>query len=184
MRILYISMIAVGLVTAACSNTQPPTAAPTPAPLPSPSAAPDPTPDPSIPPAGSGCGQPYPPPISVLKVKIHIHTPQYWIIDSTPIVGPNLVYCREIGYSDGRSYCPVRPDVSNERVACEAWAVGKAEDTGKPGPTWVLNGKTWCTGKESGCEHSENPFQVHAFSGGLYQACVSNGVCASVQVDR
>jgi hypothetical protein len=108
MRILCVSVIAFGVITAACSNTQPPTAAPTPAPLPSPTAAPDPTPNPSIPPAGSGCGHPYPPPVSVLKVKIHIHTPQYWIIDSTPLVGPNLVYCREIGYTDGRSYCPVR----------------------------------------------------------------------------
>jgi hypothetical protein len=62
--------------------------------------------------------------------------------------------------------------------------VGIAEDTGKPGPTWMLNGKTWCGGKESGCEHPDNPFQVLAYSGGLYQACVSNGVCGSVQVDR
>jgi hypothetical protein len=135
MRILCVFVIASGLMVAACSNTQTPTAAPTPVPLPSATAAPDPTPDPSIPPAGSGCGQPYPPPISQLKVKNHFHTPQYWIIDSTPLVGPDLGYCREIGFTDGRSYCPVRPEGHPERVACEAWAVGTAEDTGKPGPT-------------------------------------------------
>ena len=35
---------------------------------------------------------------------------------------------------------------------CETWIVGNAKDTGKPGPTWTVNGQ-YCTGPASGCEH-------------------------------
>jgi hypothetical protein len=172
----------------ACGGSSSPTTAIIPAPVSVATPAPSPTPTPadaSVPPAGSGCGQPYPPPISRVIVKIHIHTPDYWTLDSTPQVGPDWNYCREAGFTDGRSWCPVRPEGHPERVACENWAVGKAEDTGRYGPTWSHENETWCTGPESGCvNHPDNQYQLNVMAGGWYEACVKGDVCGAVKVDR
>jgi hypothetical protein len=173
------------VVVAACGGAATPTTpiAPTPAPTVAP--APSPTPGQDIPPAGSGCGLPYPPPISRVIAKVHIQTPDYWTLDSTPQVGPDHNYCREVGFTDGRSWCPVRPEGHPERVACENWAVGKAEDTGRYGPTWDLEGETWCTGPASGCmQHPDNQYQLNVIAGGWYNACVKGDVCGRVKVDR
>jgi len=141
----------------------------------------------AVPPAGSGCGKPYPPPLSRFNVKIHIpgtdKDPD--TLDSTPIVGPNLEYCTSIGYAD-RTLCPVRLEGSPERLACEAWAVGNARDTGKPGPTWTREpGGTLCTGPASGCGHHEaNPYALYVYKGGTYRATAANGAYGEVYVDR
>ncbi len=37
-----------------------------------------------VPPAGSGCGRPYPPPISRFKCKVHLQAPEYHTGDATP----------------------------------------------------------------------------------------------------
>jgi hypothetical protein len=141
-------------------------------------------PDPNAPPAGSGCGKPYPPPISRITAKIHSKGKEYYTLDSTPMIGPNLAYCREIGFTDGRSICPVRPEGSPERAACEAWRVGNAKDTGRPGPTWTLNGH-YCTGPASGCQNSpDNQYQLLAYLGGTYIACAENDACGQVIVER
>ena len=50
---------------------------------------------------------------------------------SSGTTGPTA---RAIGFTDGRSLCPVRPEDSPERVPCETWRVGYAKDTGPPGP--------------------------------------------------
>ena len=121
--------IACGSSPATPGAPVPPTAAPTPPPTP--------TPDPGIPPQGSGCGEPYPPELARINVKLHIKAPEYFTLDSTPLVGPSPEFCREIGYTDGRQFCPVRLEQDPERNACEAWVMGNAEDTGKPGPTWM-----------------------------------------------
>jgi hypothetical protein len=176
----------VVLLSVACSGGQTPTTPTTPTPVPTATPAPTPTPvDPDIPPVGSGCGQPYPPPISRVMVKIHLHTPDYWTLDATAQVGPDHNYCREIGFTDGRSWCPVRPEGHPERVACENWAVGKAEDTGRYGPTWAHEGEKWCTGPDSGCmNHPDNQHQLNVIAGGWYDACAKNEVCGWVRVDR
>lgn len=180
-------LLLVGLLAVACSNTTPatPTAPIAVAPKASPTPSATPTPDDGVPPASSGCGQPYPPRISRVIVKLHIQTPDYWTLDSTAQVGPDFNYCREIGFTDGRSWCPVRPEGHPERLACEAWAVGKAEDTGRFGPTWSREGESWCTGPESGCmQHPDNQSQLNVIAGGWYNACVKGDVCGWVKVDR
>jgi len=161
-----------------------PNPAPTPdaAPTPSPAPTPDPIPDPEPPDAG-GCGRPKPPEISRIKAKIHLHGPRGYTLDSTPLVGPDGAYCEKIGFIDGRVYCPVRAEGAPDREACEALAVGRAEDTGRAGPTWTRNGQL-CSGEAAGCEnHPDNQYLLLAYASGNYEACASNGVCGSVQVD-
>jgi len=169
----------------AASPTAPLTPPPTPVPVPSA------TPDPDVPPAGSACGKPYPPPITRLKVKIHSKDKDWWTVDATPMVGPAAEYCYAVGFTDGRLICSVRPEGVEDRAACEEWRAGTAKDTGKPGPTWthIENG----TGKTSSCSsapdapcdhHPNGPFTVKAFRGGLYRVCTEAGACAEIDVDR
>jgi hypothetical protein len=146
-------------------------------------------PDPAWPPAGSGCGKPYPEPIHHFNAKVHQKGREYHQLDSTPIVGPDANYCAQIGYTDGRGWCPVRPEGARDREACEAWRVGKAVDTGRPGPTWRYGkGESGelCKGLEvNGCEnHPDNQYKLHAARGGLYTMCAENGACGEVYVDR
>jgi len=79
-----------------------------------------------------------------MGTKIHLKSPSRYTLDTTPLVGPDAAYCKKIGFTDGRSYCPVRTEGSADRAACETYAIGKAKDTGRPGPTWYRNGKL-CT---------------------------------------
>ncbi len=135
-----------------------------------------------LPPIGSGCGRPYPPAVHDVNVSVHIHFGDYDLLDSTPIVGPDADFCRAIGYTDGRAFCPVRQEGSPERSACEGWRMGLAEDTHLPGPTWRRN-EAFCTGPDSGCENEPaNQYQLRAYANGRYTACAQNGICGKVQV--
>jgi hypothetical protein len=170
--------------TPAPTPTPPPTGTPTPPPSPNPTPEPTPVPTPEPPPPSAGtCGSPLPPGIAKVKVKIHLRGPNKYTLDSTPLVG-GAAYCTQIGFTDGRSRCPVRPEGHPEREACEAYAVGHAADTGRAGPTWRRNG-SFCTGPGSGCEnHPGNQYLLWAYKGGTYQACAQNGICGQVEVDR
>jgi len=191
------SLLAAALATGAafagvvsCGGSSTPTAVPTPVATPTPT----PTPDPNVPPAGSACGQPYPPQITRLQVKIHDKDRDFWQLDSTPLVGPDYFYCLNIGFTDGRTICPIRPEGDPQREPCELWRIGKAKDTGRNEVTWIFIGKD---GKESYCSTTmapdapcwryndgEHHTQVMAVKGGLYRACVENGACGEVDVDR
>ncbi len=126
-----------------------------------------------VPPAGSGCGMPYPPPVNRFRVHVYVQNTDTTSLDSTPLV-LDPIYCAEIGYPD-RVECPIRPEGSPERVPCETWAVGYAQDTGRPGPTWTHitdanPGGVLCTGKDSGCvNHPTNQYQVNVYTPGLVQ---------------
>ena len=185
--LLWAAACAFAAQVACGSSPATPTGPPTPVPTPMPT----PTPDPGIPPAGSGCGEPYPPELAMINVKLHMKAPEYFTLDSTPLVGPSSEYCRDIGYTDGRQFCPVRLEQDSERKACEAWVMGNAKDTGKPGPTWMREWETYCTTfAESGCEHNpDNPLSLFIQTGGWYQACRGDGhgdddICGEVEVDR
>ncbi len=163
---------------------------PTVSPSASPSASPPTDPGQPSPPASGGsegaadCGQPLPPPVTQMAAKVHLRGADAWVLDSTPLVGPDPDYCRKIGFTDNRAYCPVRPEGNPQRSACELYAIGRAKDTNRPGPTWYLNGH-FCTGKTSGCDnYPDNQFLLNAYAGGTYQACANNGVCGDVEVDR
>jgi len=159
------------------------------APTPSPTVTPTPLPDEGPLPAepGSGgdgvvsgtCGEPAPPPISRFNVKVLSRQPAHVVLDSTPLVGPDAAYCAEIGYTDGRSFCPVRPPGHPERGACEALRVGQAEDTGRTGPTWSVDGRP-CRGPEargSCLNHPDNQYFVFAYGAGRFRACAAGGAC-------
>jgi hypothetical protein len=174
------AQLACGGSPATPTTPAPPITVPTPAPTP--------TPDSSIPPADSGCGEPYPPDLFRIAVKVHIKSPEYWTLDSTPQVGPNPEYCREVGYTDGREICPVRLEQDADRRACEAWVMGNAKDTGKPGPTWYYEWSQYCTTfAESGCEHNpDNPLSLFVRKGGWYQACRGDAddICGETEADK
>jgi hypothetical protein len=159
---------------------------PTPTPTPSPEASPDPNPTPTPPPTdGAGdCGVPLPPELADINVKVHIKGGQGWVIDSTPLVGPDPAYCALIGFTDGRSFCPVRPEGNPQREACELYVTGRAKDTGRPGPTWYFDG-SFCTGPAMGCEnHPDNQYQAIVYRSGTIEACGKNGVCGELDVVR
>jgi hypothetical protein len=139
-------------------------------------------PGPNAPPPGSGCGKPYPIAITDFGCKIHVRQPDKWVLDSTPLIS-NKAYCAAAGYYDGRSRCPVRPD-GPDREPCENFAVGLAQDTGQPGPTWTRDGK-FCTGPDSGCGHDPgNPYELWVYynGAGMYKVCADDGACCEVYV--
>jgi hypothetical protein len=174
--------------------TADPNASPTPAPIwgaPAPKATPtpEPSPEPSATPEpgsaeGAGeCGSPIPPALSRLNVKVHLKLENSWVLDSTPLVGPDAAYCAKIGFPD-RSVCPVRPEGHPERSACELYVTGRALDTGRPGPTWY-RGSNFCTGPASGCSnHDENQYLLLVHTSGTYRACARNGICGEVAVEK
>ncbi len=179
--------VLLALAAVACGGSGAPTSPPTPIATPTPTPAP--TADPNVPPAGSGCGKPYPPMITRFTAKIHLKEKDSWTVDATPLVGPNGDYCLSIGFTDGRTICPIRPEGADDRLACEMWRSGTARDTGQPGPTWTVifkDGTTsYCTGPTGPCDHHPaGPFSVRAFKGGLYQVCSEAGACGTVDVDR
>jgi hypothetical protein len=165
-------------------TTTPVLGGPAPKPTPTPDAGPQPSPTPDSTGGSGACGNPVPPALSAINVKVHIRGTEAWTLDSTPLVGPNATYCAAIGFTDGRSFCPVRPEGNPEREACELYVTGRAADTGRPGPTWYFGG-SFCTGRSSGCENSEdNQYQLRVFQGGVFRACGRNGVCGEVEADR
>jgi hypothetical protein len=132
------------------------------------------------PPIGSGCGRPYPPVVSRFKCKVHLKSKEYYTLDSTPLVGPNVAYCNSVGFV-GQAICPIRPEGTEDRVACENWRVGKAKDTGRPGPTWTKADGSYCTGPDSGCQNSpNNQYQLFTYVGGSYTVTAENGASCTV----
>lgn len=137
-----------------------------------------------VPPAGSGCGRPYPPPVSRFACKVHLRGPEFYTVDATPKVGPNIAYCTAIGFPT-QSICPVRPEGSEDREACENWRVGRARDTGRYGPTWTTAAGVACTGPESNCSNApDNQYQAQVYRSGSVKATAESGADCTVQVDR
>ena len=95
-------------------------------------------------------------------------------------MGPDANYCAAIGYDDGRSLCTIRPEGAPDREACENWRVGKAKDTGRPGPTWTKGDGSYCTGAASGCENHPNPYSLFTYVSGTYVVTAENGADCTV----
>jgi hypothetical protein len=137
-----------------------------------------------VPPAGTGCGRPYPPPITRFSCKVHLRAPEYHTVDATPKVGPNVEYCNAIGFV-GQSICPVRPEGAEDRAYCENWRVGRAQDTGRWGPTWTNGSGEACTGPDSNCSNTpDNQYQVRVYRSGQVHASAENGAECLLMVDR
>jgi hypothetical protein len=133
--------------------------------------------------APEGCSPPLPPPVERLRVVIH--NDQGWkkVLDSTPLVY-GREYCVAIGFTDGRLFCPPRPEGHPETEACNEVAVGRARDTGRVGPTWTFNGAACQAGASEGVcvNHSDNQFLVFVFGSGTAQACTASGVCGEIVI--
>jgi hypothetical protein len=204
MRAALAPLVAAGLVVASCAGDGktptpserlpnaasliPSAPAPQPTATPTPGAAPEEEPIPAPPGGGSDgevsgeCGEPAPPPVSRINVKVHAQQADRAVLDATPLVGPDAAYCRQVGFTDGRSFCAVRPEGDSERQACEAARVGRAEDTGRYGPTWSANGKR-CDGPDGGASclnHPENQYLAFAYGTGIFRACAASGVCGEI----
>lgn len=199
-------LLAAGAVVAACGGDRvtsrpgerladaaaliPAAPAAQPTPTPTPGSPTDEEAYPAIPggpqgPAGTGgtdCGAPVPPAVSRLTVDVLWRQSDRTVLDSTPLVGPDAEYCRTIGFTDGRAFCPVRPEGHPERSSCEAARVGRAADTGRFGPRWSVDGRP-CVGPAGGASclnHPDNQFLVFAYGAGRFRACAENGVCGEI----
>jgi hypothetical protein len=126
-----------------------------------------------------GCGEPQPPRISRVAVGVLHSQPTQRVLNSSPLVGPDGAYCKAIGYTDGRLFCPLRPDGHPEREACEALQVGRATDTGRIGPTWTVNGRS-CLGTPGAAScgpHPDTQVLALTYGAGIFRACVAGGIC-------
>ena len=74
-----------------------------------------------------------------------------------------------------------------QRRECEAYAVGRAEDTGRVGPTWTREDGEYCTTfEETFCaNHPDNQYQLWVYCGGIkYRACAANRACGEIMTDK
>lgn len=188
--------VAIGAIVAAlaltgCGGGGSPTQS-SPSPTPAPAPTPSPTPSTPTPPAeAAGCSDPKPGPLAKMEV-VTQNLGRRKTLDATPLVGPDRNYCAAIGYTDGRRFCPTRPEGHPERGACDALIIGAAADTGRIGPTWTTVVGTEakpCLKDATGatppyCEnHPDNQFLVYGFGPGTFQACGYTGVCGEIFID-
>ena len=102
-----------------------------------------------LPPAGSGCGYPYPAPVAKMICKVHLYGSDVYTLDSTALVG-DAAYC-SAGRLPGPRPVPGAARDSKERVPCESLARSATPRTrAGRGPTWTVGGQ-YCTGPASGC---------------------------------
>lgn len=67
-----------------------------------------------------------------MEAKIHVVGANFLTLDATPLVGKiegtgctrDWDYCREIGFTDGRGYCPPRQEGHPDRVKCDLAITG------------------------------------------------------------
>lgn len=130
-----------------------------------------------------GCMNPTPPPIDLFKVVIHNDQGYKKVLDSTALVY-GREYCTEIGFTDGRSRCPSRPEGHPQVEACNEFLVGRAKDTGRIGPTWTYNGLPCLESSDDGrcVNHYDNQFLVFVFGPGTARACPEQGVCGELVI--
>ena len=102
-----------------------------------------------------------------------------------PWWAPPCTTAANVGFTDGRQFCTVRPEGDPMRSECEAYAVGQAEDSGRVGPTWFNPDGEHCTGPDSLCVNTaDNQYVLWIYKGGEFTACAANGVCGSVFADK
>jgi hypothetical protein len=199
---LVVLCAGAGLVLAQCgSSSSTPTSSPTPIvtiPQPMPTASPSPAPTASPSPAPGGSSglpagmvcNPTPPPLYRMHAKIHSKDNLgRLVLDSKPLVMNVDHYCDRVGFGDWK-FCDTRPEGDPQRVACDYLVTGKAQDTGRWGPTWYY-GDQLCSSASGSCaNHSTEQFMAIAKASGRYVACASenwpvttNGMrCAEIEI--
>jgi hypothetical protein len=189
---LFLALV-LGMAFAGCggdSSPSGPNPGPTPTPAPTPAPTPTPTPDPNDP---ALCVNPKPAPVARIEVKIQLDVGFRKVLTSTPLVGPDRDYCATIGYTDGRRFCPTRPEGHPLQPACDALVMGRATDTGRIGPTWNRNGQP-CQppqptappgeGQSKCVNNGDNQFNLWAYGTGNFEACsnVTVNICGSIDL--
>ena len=120
------------------------------------------------------CGSPTPPPLLRMQLKVHAGEPGRFVLDSKPLVVNENGYCDKVGFGDWK-FCETRPEGHPEREACDYLVTGKAQDTGRWGPTWYY-GDALCASLPGVCgNHGGNQFLAIAKDKGEYRACAAPG---------
>ncbi len=166
-----IACCGAALALAQCGSGSP-TAAPTPV-----VSVPTPTPTPSstlgLPP-GLIC-DPTPPPLLRMQLKVHDDSnPDRKILDSKPLVVNVDHYCDRMGFGSWK-FCDTRQEGDPQRTACDYLVTGKAEDTGRWGPTWYYVSDLCADFPDKCVNHPDNQFLVVAKAAGIYEACAAEG---------
>ena len=167
----------LGLAVSHCgASSSSPTTNPTPvvvkSPSPTPSASPTPSGSRTLP-AGMVCN-PTPPPILRMYVKVHSQDGGRVVLDSKPLVENVDHYCDRVGFGDWK-YCDTRPEGDPQRVACDYLVTGKAEDTGRWGPTWFYGNDLCAYFPDSCANHPSEQFMSIAKTKGTFEACAAEG---------
>lgn len=137
---------------------------------PTPAAKATPTPTPAaLLPAGMVCN-PTPPPIVRMQVTVHSRDGGRIVLDSKPLVENVDDYCDRVGFG-GWKFCETRPEGTDQRVACDYLVTGRAEDTGRWGPTWFYNSDLCSLQPDQCALHSTEQFLVIAKNAGRFTAC-------------
>jgi hypothetical protein len=163
--------LVTGVTLSQCgASSNLPTNGPTPpvvSPTPTPSASPTPS---SGLPLGMTC-DPTPPPILRMHVKVHANDGGRIVLDSKPIVANIDHYCDR--WFGNWKFCDTRPEGDPQRVACDYLVTGKAEDTGRWGPTWFY-GNDLCAYFPASCaNHPTEQFMAIAKAKGTFEACAA-----------
>jgi hypothetical protein len=110
------------------------------------------------PPPSTPCGDPAPPPFGRWNQRCPAPHGQWF--HCTPLVGPDDAYCALIGYTDGRTYCPVRHEGHPERTECERLVVGGD-------PLWRSDGRT--------VVKPDNPYMARCSGCSVLEVCLADG---------
>jgi hypothetical protein len=109
-----------------------------------------------------------------MHVKVHSNSGGRIVLDSKPLVANIDHYCDRVGFGDWK-FCDTRPEGDAQRVACDYLVTGKAEDTGRWGPTWFY-GKDLCSYAPDKCaNHQTEQFMAVAKAPGTFEACAAEG---------
>ena len=136
-----------------------------------------------LPPAGSGCGYPYPAPIAKMNCKLHLYGSDVYTLDSTALVG------RRGLLRAGRVPGPrAVPGAAREQPGAGALRdlAGRQRQGHRagPGPTWTVGGQ-FCTGQASGCEnHPTNQYALLVYKTRHVPGLRQTGACCTVEVER
>lgn len=128
----------------------------------------DPHPEPTVGPP-SACPLPHPGPVTKVGIKVHAVGPNWTTIDTTEFHGPDADFCRLAGWTDGRKFCPVRPEGHPDLRVCTL----AYESNPQFNVQWPHNPGEYRTNPDNGFQ-----LQVRRGTQASVQACVDVYVCS------